>query len=603
MANFTTKVSVQNTSTEVIDLTWTEWASVIIIWNESDSDISIKLWWWTAVLWEWVVLSAWETLTYDTVWTQIQKITAIAAASWKYLSVSTDVATPWDISNFRVLNDTSDDLIINNSSILTWDYTSNALSYEISLDNWANWDDIWNENTYRFVNIVDWTYDVKVRWTKWKIKWTATSAISLTLDNTAPLLTTVTIASNNSTNTLAKVWDTITLTIVSNTNIQAPTAKINYNDAIIHAWVDAQHWTATYVMQSTDTEWNIYFAINFTDIAWNPWITKISTTNSSAVSFDKTAPEFFLTSIVSDNSDTTIATTWDIVTLIFTMSETPKNNPTITLWWQAMTMDTFVLWTLTYTYKRTIDGSEDEWIVSVDLSWNDLAWNVTTINDFASFNIDYTVETLTTVTIASNNANPLYAKIWDTVTLTIVASDNLELPTITIDWNSVTAIQWIDAKHFTASRIMQTWDTEWVIAFTINAIDSAWNPIIEVTNTTDFSNVWFDEIAPTLDSATRTNDTTLAIVMSEVISESTATKANNWWFNVFVTGTPWATFEISSISVLTWNNIILTVADVWTAIDDWLTVTYTKWWNWTVSDLAWNKLETDAIWVVIPSWA
>lgn len=288
-----TYVNVWTSSTEVLDLTGTEWATIITLRNESDSPISLAFWWDEAVVWWMTTLRAWEPMTIDTEYTQINIIKAISTWAAKKLTVQANVTTPWVINNFKLLNDTwesSTDYLIDADPILSWDFASNTDFYEISLDNGSTWNAIWNVNTYTPL-LTDATYQIKIRWRKYKLYWTATSALTITVDKTSPVLSTVTIASDNiNLSSVAKAWDTITLTIVSNTDIQTPVVTILWKVATIVPWVDDQHWTATYETISWDIEWVVPFTIAFIDIAWNIWTTVTATTNASAVTFDKTKP-------------------------------------------------------------------------------------------------------------------------------------------------------------------------------------------------------------------------------------------------------------------------------------------------------------------------
>ena len=177
-----TYVNVWATSTEVLNLTWTNWATTIVLWNESISDISLAIWWDDAVLWSWIVLSPWSQIIFDTADTQINIINAISDWADKKLTVTADISTPWEI------------VLINNSISLTdlkldWVYASNSDSYEITLDWWTTWENIWNVNTYSNT-LASWnTYNIYVRWVKWwnnQIKWAVSNLVSV--DITAPTM-------------------------------------------------------------------------------------------------------------------------------------------------------------------------------------------------------------------------------------------------------------------------------------------------------------------------------------------------------------------------------------------------------------------------------
>ncbi|MFA6552197.1 MAG: Ig-like domain-containing protein [Candidatus Paceibacterota bacterium] len=121
-----------------------------------------------------------------------------------------------------------------------------------------------------------------------------------TVDNTLPTLPTVTIASNNSSTTMAKIGDIITLTFAAIENVQTPTVTIAGNTAIVTG--SNQNWTATYTMAGTEAETVIPFTINFSDLANNAGMQVTSTVGGSSVTFDKTLP---IITIAPYNTDPT----------------------------------------------------------------------------------------------------------------------------------------------------------------------------------------------------------------------------------------------------------------------------------------------------------
>ena len=100
---------------------------------------------------------------------------------------------------------------------------------------------------------------------------------------------------------------------------------------------------------------------------------------------------------------------------------------------------------------------------------------------------DLTPPTLNPVSITSNNADPLFARVGDTVTLTFTADEAIMAPTVMIDGNAADTVVG-GPTVWTATRVMQTGDTEAVIAFTIDFSDLAGNPGVQVTATTDATN-------------------------------------------------------------------------------------------------------------------
>lgn len=132
-------------------------------------------------------------------------------------------------------------------------------------------------------------------------------------------------------------------------------------------------------------------------------------------------------------------------------------------------------------------------------------------------------------------------------------------------------------------------------------------PIFTWDNRTDlnYSDTPVKEVInPTLVSAIRDDDTTITVTLSELALDTSITKSNDWWFTVKDTITPATTYAVSAIAPWATDDlVVLTVADVSASSATWLTVTYTKWWDWTVEDLNWNLLLTNTTWVLIEAWA
>ena len=99
--------------------------------------------------------------------------------------------------------------------------------------------------------------------------------------------------------------------------------------------------------------------------------------------------------------------------------------------------------------------------------------------------------TLTSVTIASNNSDTTKAKIGDTVTLTLTASETLSgNPTVVFTGasNSVTVIN-TSGNTYTASYVVASNDTDGTLAFTIDFTSSGGVAGTQVTSITSGSNV------------------------------------------------------------------------------------------------------------------
>ena len=188
-----------------------------------------------------------------------------------------------------------------------------------------------------------------------------------------------------------------------------------------------------------------------------------------------------------------------------TYSEAVASTPNISIDQQGSTDITTVAMTPgaagVYTYDYTVvadngvtykDGTATVSLSSV----NDAAGNTAGAPTGTTFVIDTTAPTVTSTTIASNNADTTQAKVGDVVTLTFVSSEGVQTPTVTIAENGATVTQGIDNQHWTATYTMLSGDVAGVVAFNIAFTDLAGNVGTSVTATSDTSSVTFDKIAP-----------------------------------------------------------------------------------------------------------
>ena len=115
------------------------------------------------------------------------------------------------------------------------------------------------------------------------------ATISITVDNVKPMLSAVSIVSNNPNPALAKIGDLITISFTASEPIW-PSVTINGYIWALTSRVSEQNWTAAYTMKSTDTSGEVKFNIRFQDLAGNIGDTATTTSDHSMVLFDKTSP-------------------------------------------------------------------------------------------------------------------------------------------------------------------------------------------------------------------------------------------------------------------------------------------------------------------------
>jgi len=138
--------------------------------------------------------------------------------------------------------------------------------------------------------------------------------LPVTVDTAAPILTFVTIASNNTNTTLAKTGNTITVSITASQSITTPTVTIATRAATVTG--SGANYTASLLTDGTETNGIVAFNISgYSDLAGNGGATVSAITAGSNVTFDNIAPSGYSVTI-----DQTAINNANQTALSFTMS-------------------------------------------------------------------------------------------------------------------------------------------------------------------------------------------------------------------------------------------------------------------------------------------
>ncbi len=131
---------------------------------------------------------------------------------------------------------------------------------------------------------------------------TTTDGSSVTTDNTPPTLSPVTIASNNTDPTRAKVGETIKVDFTASEPLLSSEVKGNFFNRSAVVSGSGTDWDFSLAGTVTDPEGTVAFEGTATDLAGNP-SSFTATTDGSSVTFDRTNPVLstFLTTISSNN--------------------------------------------------------------------------------------------------------------------------------------------------------------------------------------------------------------------------------------------------------------------------------------------------------------
>jgi len=354
----------------------------------------------------------------------------------------------------------------------------------------------------------------------------AVSTDNYEVETLVPTLTSVGISSNNSTSTLAKEGDEITLSFTSSETINTPTVTFESNNVAITNSVTVTNisgddWTATYTVHSSDTDGSVSFTIDFSDSAGNTNSVN-SVTDSSAVTVDMTVPTLTPVSIASNNSTSTLAKEGDVVTLSFTASET-IDTPTVVIQSGSASITNSVTvtnttgdeWTATYTvHTDDTDGAVSFTISNFsDLSGNSGS-NVTAVTDSSSVTVDKVSPTIDSITMTSNNSTNTLGKLNDVITLSFSSSETINTPTVTFTDSGTTDLSTdslsSDGNNWTATHTIDAADDDGLVTFVISNIsDTAGNTASNVSTVSSGSNVTIDQTLPTLTPITISTDYTV----------------------------------------------------------------------------------------------
>ncbi|MFK8029568.1 MAG: Ig-like domain-containing protein [Gammaproteobacteria bacterium] len=108
-------------------------------------------------------------------------------------------------------------------------------------------------------------------------------------DTTAPMLTNVSVSSNNANSAFAAVGNVVTVSVTANEAILAPVVTIAGAAATQTTGAGTQ-WQATRTLTANDTEGPVTFSVAYSDVADNAGQVVAAVTDTSSVVFDASAP-------------------------------------------------------------------------------------------------------------------------------------------------------------------------------------------------------------------------------------------------------------------------------------------------------------------------
>ena len=263
---------------------------------------------------------------------------------------------------------------------------------------------------------------------------TGATTANYEVDTDLPAMTAVTIASStsNPTNaaTLATTGQTVTLSIDADEDIAQPTVVFTSGGAAAGSVTytnsgdnDASTWTATYTVAGSHTDGTVAFELDFADLAGNSGTQVTAVTDNSSVTVDQTAITLSALTIVSDNANTALATTGDVVTLTINATEDYTTAPTVVFTGAtnadvvAVNQTDASIYTATYTVAANdTNGVLAFTVTSTDASGNE-STNTSTTNSSA-----VTIDTAGP-SVSSSNISDTSLKANETAILTITFNE------------------------------------------------------------------------------------------------------------------------------------------------------------------------------------
>ena len=242
----------------------------------------------------------------------------------------------------------------------------------------------------------------------------------------------------------------------------------------------------------------------------------------------------------------------------------------------SKTNDTTYTATFTVTNGGTDVANGADIPVSIkltDSTGNQMATAFTTSITQSSDSIDANTPTLSTVTIASNNADTTKSKVGDEITVTFTANETVALPTVTIAGKNATVTN-TSGNIYTAKYTMVTGDTTGVVPFSINFSDSIGNVGTQVTGVTDSSVVTLDTTAPTGYSVSFTTDPVNSTNKTAVVFSFAGAEIGTT-YNYSIDDNNGSTSAITGTATISSATEAITAIDVSSLDDGTLTLTAT----------------------------
>jgi Ca2+-binding RTX toxin-like protein len=327
--------------------------------------------------------------------------------------------------------------------------------------------------------------------------------VNFRVDTQAPNFSSVSISSSHQNPAIAIAGDTVTVRMVASEalDINGSVVTINGNSATLN-WVGGTTYTATRVLNASDSDGNVNFSIQAQDVAGNALSAVTQTSDASAVVADAHPPMLTAVGLSTSHSSGTHAKAGDTVTLNFTTSEPiDLKTSSASLGGVAAVLkaDTGVN---NYSATRTIISSDAQGTMAFSLTVQDPGRNATTVTSTtnnSSILIDTQAPVIGSVNLSTSNPNTDasggWAKAGDTVTLNFsLDAAPASVPTVSLGGQTVTP-SIVSGQHYQVTWVVPSHQLTGLVQYSILALDEIGNIAIN-KNSAAFTGITTDTSAP-----------------------------------------------------------------------------------------------------------
>jgi len=328
---------------------------------------------------------------------------------------------------------------------------------------------------------------------------TTTNGSSVTFDKLSPTLTFVGIASTNQNTNRAKLGDIITVTFTSSEAIQTPSVSIFGRTATVEN-ISGNQWKGFVTATAVDPENEVQFSIAFADIAGNNGVSVTNPTNSSAVYYDRTAPQLTYANIMSNHTNPNFARVGSTVSILVS-----PNDQLLSI--SAIINDVVVAPIYlggSWIFRYIPSSNDTERTIPFTINFTDFAGNagtpVTETTDASEVYFDKTRPNISSVSISTTDPFSPFVKTGSLAQVSFTTDEPTENPNVWINNNPASTYTG-GPTSWVASRVLNA-EPPTTVTFQIRTYDRAGNESLLISTTSDGTYLVFDNTPPVISSVT-----------------------------------------------------------------------------------------------------